>query len=178
MQKCAKNEKEIQQNGAKMKKSFQMFARAVWKDKLILCGVVVFLGVLAVAIYQDKELWFDNHFIKYCDALTIVFAFIAMIFAFRNFISAQKGEQIIGIFIEKNGQKESLPLVILHKNFTRAELFGALQTINQREKFNIAYLKTMDFFESLLQIQAKKSSELIIKLSPNDSFDFDKNAAV
>ena len=158
-----------------MKKSFQMFARAVWKDKLILCGIVVFLGVLAVAIYQDKELWFDNRFIKYCDALTIVFAFIAMIFAFRNFISAQKGEQIIGIFIEKNGQKES---VILRKNFTRAELFGALQTINQREKFNIAYLKTMDFFESLSQIQAKKSSELIIKLSPNDSFDFDKNAAV
>lgn len=60
MQKCAKNEKEIQQNGAKMKKSFQMFARAVWKDKLILCGIVVFLGVLAVAIYQDKELWFDK----------------------------------------------------------------------------------------------------------------------
>lgn len=175
---CEKNEKEIQQNGAKMKKSFQMFARAVWKDKLILCGIVVFLGVLAVAIYQDKELWFDNRFIKYCDALTIVFAFIAMIFAFRNFISAQKGEQIISIFIEKNGQKESLPLVILRKNFTRAELFGALQTINQREKFNIAYLKTMDFFESLSQIQAKKSSELIIKLSPNDSFDFDKNAAV
>ena len=115
---------------------------------------------------------------KYCDALTIVFAFIAMIFAFRKFISAQKGEQIIGIFIEKNGQKESLPLVILRKNFTRAELFGALQTINQREKFNIAYLKTMDFFENLSQIQAKKSNELIIKLSPNDSFDFDKNAAV
>lgn len=36
----------------------------------------------------------------------------------------------------------------------------------------------MDFFESLSQIQAKKLSELIIKLSPNDSFDFDKNAAV
>lgn len=51
-----KNEKEIQQNGVKMKKSFQMFARAVWKDKLILCGIVVFLGVLAMAIYQDKEL--------------------------------------------------------------------------------------------------------------------------
>lgn len=146
MQKCAKKMRKKFKNGAKMKKSFQMFARAVWKDKLILWGIVVFLGILAVAIYQDKELWFDNRFIKYCDALTIVFAFIAMIFAFRNFISAQKGEQIIGIFIEKNGQKESLPLVILRKNFTRAELFGALQTINQREKFNIAYLKTMDFF--------------------------------
>ncbi len=94
-----------------MKKSFQMFARAVWKDKLILCGIVVFLGVLAVAIYQDKELWFDNRFIKYCDALTIVFAFIAMIFAFRNFISAQKASKSSAFSSKKTGKKKACPLL-------------------------------------------------------------------
>lgn len=44
MQKCAKKMRKKFKNGAKMKKSFQMFARAVWKDKLILWDCRVFGG--------------------------------------------------------------------------------------------------------------------------------------
>lgn len=82
-----------------------------------------------------------------------------------------KQNKQIKIFIVDKGETIELPIKLLRRNFTRAELFGILGAFEKDSKFNIEYTSTIDFFENIENIQNAKSNEITIIITEKDKFD-------
>ena len=110
--------------------------------------------------------------IEWMDWATIVFAFFGMFFAGKNWFNTRKQMQPIKIIIERNGIRNTLPLEIIRKNFTRSEVFGALGAFDKDSNFKIAYTAKKEFFQQVSDIQESKSDVLIMKIEEKDKFDW------
>lgn len=110
--------------------------------------------------------------ITWMDWATIIFAFFAMFISAVNWWNEKKQLKPIKIIIEKNGERETLPLDIVRKNFTRSEVFGVLGAFDRDSKFSIKYTSTKEFFEQISDIHELKKDYLVIPLDENDKFDW------
>lgn len=106
------------------------------------------------------------------DWATIAFAFFGMFFAGKNWWNTQKQMQPIKIIIERDGERKSLPLEIIRKNFTRSEVFGVLGAFDKDSSFKIAYTAKKEFFKQISDIQESKKDSLIVKIQEGDKFDW------
>lgn len=112
--------------------------------------------------------------ITWMDWVTIIFSFFAMFFAFKNWWNNKKQLKSIQIIIDKNGQRDILPLEIMRKNFTRSELFGVLGAFDKDSKFEIKYTASKEFFRQISDVHESKKDEIIIYLKDTDKFDWIK----
>ncbi|MBO7381403.1 MAG: hypothetical protein J6U05_07035 [Neisseriaceae bacterium] len=108
--------------------------------------------------------------------ITICFAFIIMILTIigwgSSFYQYRKMKQEISIVIIKNGIPKTLPITLLRKNFTRAELMGVLGIYDKNHKFDIYHTTQKEFFDDIHAIQLGKKDKIFIRISENDKFDF------
>lgn len=112
--------------------------------------------------------------ITWMDWATILFSFCAMFFAGRNWYLEKKQRKEIKIIILKDNIEKVLPIKILRKNLTRSELFGVLAVFEKDSKFDIKFISTQKFFNSLEEIQKGNSDILKIIISPEDKFDWNE----
>lgn len=90
---------------------------------------------------------------------------------FYSWYQSFKQNKQIKIFIVDKGETIELPIKLLRRNFTRAELFGILGAFEKDSKFSIEYTSTIDFFENIENIQNAKSNEITIIITEKDKFD-------
>ncbi len=110
--------------------------------------------------------------ITWMDWATIIFAFLAMFVSGINFYKRMKDNDEIQICIIYNNTKKLMPIVILRKHFTRAEVQGVLRALNYGKLYSIKYLLHEKFSKNILNIQNGKSKKLNIILEEGDSFDW------
>lgn len=108
----------------------------------------------------------------YIDYITIIFAFFAMLASCHNFFQRKKDMKNIKIYVLKNGTKSELPVILLRKHFTRAELFGILGALHKGDKFYIGYTAKIEIMQDIIDIQNAKKDELIIELTDKDKFEW------
>ncbi|CZE46365.1 hypothetical protein [Campylobacter geochelonis] len=111
--------------------------------------------------------------ITYMDYVTIIFAFATMFAVFWQWYFRRKDNNEITIYIDKDGEKNELPIKILRKNISRAEVFGILGALHTGQQWSIKYTSTVEFMQDILQIQLYKKDFLEIKLTSNDNFQTD-----
>ena len=117
-----------------------------------------------------------NEFMTLFESLTWTFidacaTALTLGLVFWNCYQNYKQNQEIEIFILHNGVKTKLPIKLIRKNFTRAEIFGVLGAFDKDSKFTIAHTSTVVFFEDIEQIQKGKKNEICITITENDKFD-------
>ena len=113
-------------------------------------------------------LWFGGNEWTFIDGIVTI---LTLGLVFWNWYQTYKQNKQIKIFIIDKGQIIELPIKLLRKNFTRAELFGVLGAFDRDSKFNIEYTSTVDFFENIKNIQNAKSNEMTIIITEKDKFD-------
>lgn len=106
------------------------------------------------------------------DYVTIIFAFCAMIASFYNLIARKKDMNEIEIFVIINAKKRQLPVKIMRKNFTRAEIKGIISDFDKDHNFTISYLKSPEFLNDIFLIQKGKKDSISIEIKGGDKFDF------
>lgn len=109
------------------------------------------------------------------DYVTIVFAFCAMIASGYNFIARKKDMNEIEIFVIINAKKRQLPVKIMRKNVTRAEIKGIMSDFDKDHNFTISYLKSPEFMNDIFLIQKGKKDSLTIEIKSSDKFDFNED---
>ena len=112
--------------------------------------------------------WFDGTTWTFIDACATTLTLGLVIW---NGYQTYRQNKQIKIFIIDKGQTIELPIKLLRKNFTRAELFGILGAFDRDSKFNIEYTSTIGFFENIENIQNVKSNEMTIIITEKDKFD-------
>ena len=112
--------------------------------------------------------WFEGTTWTFIDACATA---LTLGLVFWNWYQTYKQNKQIKIFIIDKGQTIELPIKLLRKNFTRAELFGVLGAFDRDSKFNIEYTSTVNFFENIKNIQNAKSNEMTIIITEKDKFD-------
>ncbi|MSN96877.1 hypothetical protein F1B92_06820 [Campylobacter sp. FMV-PI01] len=116
-----------------------------------------------------------NNIITYLDYITIIFAFCAMFASGYNLFSRRKDMEEIEIFIINKDKKIKLPIRILRKNITRAEIKGIVSDFEKDHNFTISYLKSPEFLNDIFLIQKGKKDVLVIEIKEYDKFDFNEN---
>ncbi|EAJ6142276.1 hypothetical protein BVH42_04145 [Campylobacter lari] len=107
--------------------------------------------------------------IEILDQCTIVFSFITMLIVVLSFKQKLKENNEITIILQTNSQSKTLPVKILRRNFTRAELLGYLGIYNNStQNFNIAYLTEPQFMQDVLNIQKGKANSITIFIREDD----------
>ena len=106
------------------------------------------------------------------DKITIVFAFIIMILTIYNWVQYRKMQQKIKIILLINNEQKPLPLTILRRHFTRAEILGVLGVFDKDSQFTIHHTATEKFFNDIQAVQLGKQDEIIIPIRNNDKFDY------
>ena len=81
-------------------------------------------------------------------------------------------QQKIKIILWINHQEKELPLTILRRYFTRAEILGVLGVFDKDSQFRIHHIATQKFFDDIQAVQLGKKDEIIIPIKNNDKFDF------
>lgn len=102
------------------------------------------------------------------DAFITILTFLVVLYSWYQ---SYKQIKQIKIFIIDKGQSIELPIKLLRRNFTRAELFGILGAFEKDSKFNIEYTSTIEFFENIQNIQNAKSNEMTVIITEKDKFD-------
>lgn len=112
--------------------------------------------------------WFEGTTWTFIDAcVTALTLGLVIINWYQNY----KQNKQITIYILHNGVKTKLPIKLIRKNFTRAELFGVLGAFDKDSKFTIAHTASVEFFEDIEKIQNASKDEICIIISENDKFD-------
>lgn len=111
--------------------------------------------------------------ITYLDNITIMFAFLAMVASSYNLFLRRRDMKEIEIFLIINGIKKQIPIKILRKNVTRAEIKGIMSDFDKDHNFTIKYFKTPNFINDIFLIQKGKKQTLTIKIENDDKFEFD-----
>lgn len=98
---------------------------------------------------------------------------LTLLLVILNWCQNHKQNKQIEIFInfKDDGEIIKLPIRLIRKNFTRAEIFGVLGAFDKDSKFTIAHTSTVVFFEDIEQIQKGKKNEICITITENDKFD-------
>lgn len=110
----------------------------------------------------------------------IIATFIAAVFSVLNYRAVKKrkafDEELISIAMvleDDQNEKNSLQARIRRKNLTRAEVQGVLGTVTQGQRYNLNYLSTNQFFETLENAQvSKKIKEIKIIYTTDEAAQF------
>lgn len=106
--------------------------------------------------------------LDYLDKFTIIAAAVAAIFSIIGFYKRRKDNDLIRIIIED----KEMPIRILRKQVSRAEVCGILGSLHSGDKYNIAYLKNPEFFKKINKIGRGKLDCLEIPLIKGDVFEY------
>lgn len=98
--------------------------------------------------------------LDYLDKFTIIAAAVAAIFSIIGFYKRRKDNDLIRIIIED----KEMPIRILRKQISRAEVCGILGSLHSGDKYNIAYLKNPEFFKKINKIGRGKLIALRFRL--------------
>jgi len=118
--------------------------------------------------------------IQYLDWFTIIVASIAAVASGFNWWKNKKQLQKIKIYFQTPNEKIYLEnFDITRKTVTRSELMGILGIIQKdsKERYNIEYLGTKEFFQNLYDVQNSKKDELTIEITPDELKQFNINKA-
>lgn len=127
-----------------------------------------YLNMKGLENMSEFMLWFGGDTWTFIDALATI---LTLSLVFWNFYQNYRQNQEINIFILHNDKKTKLPIKLIRKNFTRAELFGVLGAFDKDSKFNISHTASVDFFKDIKNIQEAKKNEICIIITENDKFD-------
>ncbi len=114
--------------------------------------------------FQTSQIWAT------CDALitlfTVVITLCTVVGVGLNFRNNKKQLEKVPIFF--NHRK--LNLDIIRKNISRAELQGILGIFRKdmNKNYDIEYLSTIEFLDSIYRVQKSKEDKLIIKLQEDE----------
>ena len=106
----------------------------------------------------------------YIDIITTIVSFITLIFVFRNWRNAKKQQEPVKIVLKFKDRDVTLPIELIRKNFTRAEVFGLIRVFDKDHQFHIEYTSTKEFFEQLLEVQEGKKDTFSILIGKDDKF--------
>ncbi len=134
---------------------------------LLVFIIITVVGFLSITLFGD-EFWIS----KVYAALDVASAVALATLAFMVYFKYGKQLQAVTIFIEKEGEEIELPIKIIRKNFTRSELSGVLRALDKKDKFDIAYMSTITYFQDIEDVQEGKKDSFIIKLGKEDQFEF------
>ena len=104
--------------------------------------------------------------ITWMDYITIVVSFITLFFVIKNWLIEKKQLDKISIYF--NDKK--LNLDITRKDITRAELQGILGILRKdmTKNYDIKYLATIDYLDSIYKVQKDKVNKLKIKIKETE----------
>ncbi len=107
--------------------------------------------------FQTSQIWAT------CDALITLCTVVGVGLNFRN---NKKQLEKVPIFF--NHRK--LNLDIIRKNISRAELQGILGVLRKdtNKNYDVEYLSTIEFLDSIYRVQKSKEDKLIIKLQEDE----------
>ncbi len=107
--------------------------------------------------FQTSQIWAT------CDALITLCTVVGVGLNFRN---NKKQLEKVPIFF--NHRK--LNLDIIRKNISRAELQGILGVFRKdtNKNYDVEYLSTIEFLDSIYRVQKSKEDKLIIKLQEDE----------
>lgn len=108
--------------------------------------------------------------LDYLDKFTIIVATFAAVFSGISFYKRRKDNDLIRIIIED----KEMPIRILRKQVSRAEVCGILGSLHSGDKYNIAYLKNPEFFKKINKIGRGKLDCLEIPLIKGDVFEYEE----
>lgn len=106
--------------------------------------------------------------LDYLDKFTIIVAAFAAVFSGIGFYKRRKDNDLIRIIIED----KEMPIRILRKQISRAEVCGILGSLHSGDKYNIAYLKNPEFFKKINKISRGKLDCLEIPFIKGDVFEY------
>lgn len=119
--------------------------------------IVVLFVVVAVCDFFFN----DSKIIDILDKITICFAFVSMCYIWLQYYKMQ---QKIKIILLINDKQQELPLTILRRHFTRAEILGVLGVFDKNSDFRILHTATQEFFDDIQAVQLGKKDEIIIPI--------------
>lgn len=114
--------------------------------------------------FQTSQIWATcDALITLCTALITLCTVVGVGLNFRN---NKKQLEKVPIFF--NHRK--LNLDIIRKNISRAELQGILGIFRKdmNKNYDIEYLSTIEFLDSIYRVQKSKEDKLIIKLQEDE----------
>lgn len=113
-------------------------------------------------------LWFGGNEWTFIDGIVTI---LTLGLVFWNWYQNYVQNKQIEIYILHNNVKTMLPIKLIRKNFTRAEINGILGAFDKDSKFYIAHTSSVEFFEDIENIQNGKLNEICIPITENDKFD-------
>lgn len=108
--------------------------------------------------------------INWLDRFTILVAAIAAVFSWWNWLGNRKQRKPIAIYIDRGGRRNKLPIELMRRDCSRAEVNGVLGMLHCGKEYVIEHLRTRDYFDRLQAVRNGKSDELVIEVSDNDDF--------
>jgi len=113
--------------------------------------------------------------IDYLDKITIVFAFITMIFTFINYIQAKRQLEKIKIVFVCNEKEILIDSNLTRKDCQRGEIQGILRIKLKKDIsfYDIDFLKKSEYFENIYRVQNAKSDKLSIYVTPEELKQFE-----
>lgn len=112
--------------------------------------------------------------LDYLDKFTIVVATFAAIASGWGWYKRKKDNDLIEIVITRGNKSEVMPIKILRKQISRAEVCGVLGILHNTENYNISYLKTPEFFKKINKISRGKLDCLEIPFIKGDVFEYEE----
>jgi len=132
-------------------------------------GLVVafFSGEFKFSNFPHSNFWW-NIYGAVDTSSAVAVAFLAF-FGYVNYIKLEDKIKILFKSKETN-EVVDLNLSILRKNFTRSEIVGILGMIqkNNKERFEIKYLKQREILDKIHKIQKGNNKEFIIEVTQNE----------
>jgi len=134
---------------------------------LIISFIIVLLFLSAIENF-DGALW---HWI---DAIITIFTLIMVYISYKE---QQKQLELIEIYIDIEGTLCKIPVYIIRKNFTRAEIKGILRGLVKNDSYSIEYIDNprSTFLKDVIAIQQGQKDKLIITIEPQDQCEFKDN---
>ncbi len=124
--------------------------------------MIMIVGVMANMFFPSVWKWFSV--IDTASAVSLA------LLAGWGYLEYVKSENEIKIIFDVEGKKIDTGLSILRRDFTRSELMGVLGMIqkNQKEKYNLEYLRNKSFLKQLHKIQKESDKEYVLPLSKKE----------
>ncbi|MCT7646381.1 hypothetical protein [Aliarcobacter butzleri] len=127
-----------------------------------------YLNIEGLENMNEFILWFGGNEWTFIDGIVTI---LTLGLVFWNWYQNYVQNKQIKIYILHNNVKTMLPIKLIRKNITRAEINGILGAFDKDSKFCIAHTSSVEFFEDIENIQNGKSNEICIVITENDKFD-------
>lgn len=136
--------------------------------------ILLLLGMLTLTLVEGisgNEFWFKSELWNTIDALVTI---LTLYLVYLDYDQNRKKMEEITIKLQfPDGTTQAL-FPIKRKNFSRAELKGILQDFHDTKKgfYRLRYMKEKEFIEKIFEVQDGKVNEFVLKIYPEDFFEF------